>query len=342
MWGKPASAECGGEVLRVRRRAVLAAEDQVVVLVRFSPRQALLDLADTMRLQLLERRRVESNRPAALARLRLAELDAVRSHDERLDDVETGAFEVDCRPGQTENLTPPQARRARQQPRRVEAIVTDMIEKRAELLWGPDLHLGLRDLRDPRRERNVGRNELPPDRVVERSPKARVDVTDRLWWEPATPPPSTGLRQLRVTTLEIVGRELLQQDVTEVRHQVRGDLEAVIVVRARPHGALDGRQPTLEQELAERHLRWFDVDTGAARGRLALVRLDRFLLRPEAGDPALAVPVRDRVARAIRDVGPLAARTLHKRRHDPPSCAESISRFSAGAAMEGVNRTAPP
>src|SRR5680860_1197428 len=174
MWGKPASAECGGEVLRVRRRAVLAAEDQVMVLVRFSPRQALLDLADTMRLQLLERRRVESNRPAALARLRLAELDGVRNHDERLDDVETGTFEIDCRPCQPENLAPPQARCAGQEPCRVEAIVADVFEKRAELLWGPDLHLGLRDLRDPRGERNVGGNELPPDRVVERSPKARV------------------------------------------------------------------------------------------------------------------------------------------------------------------------
>jgi hypothetical protein len=124
--------------------------------------------------------RVESDRAAALCRLRLGNQDLVVDNHARAAGRHASGVQVDVDPTKSGRLSPSHAGGGEQQPGGVQPVGSDMIEEDVELLRAPDMHLRCRAPRKVGHSSNVAGDIPPAHRVPERGMQGAMDVADCL------------------------------------------------------------------------------------------------------------------------------------------------------------------
>ncbi len=200
----------------MHRAAVGTGDDEVLVGVAGTKRDAFLELAAPVLAQRSHGRRVKGHTSPAFRGLRRAPGDAWLalaariSRDQRSDDTKRPRGQLDVRPSKPECLAAAHPRCREQPPCAGQPILGDAREESAELARRPGLHLGSR--RGPRRIGRIGgvaNDRLPADRIAKRPVHDCGDVANR-----------SG----RQRTVRVVAREQRRVEVVEVKrlHLLKG------------------------------------------------------------------------------------------------------------------------
>jgi hypothetical protein len=135
-----------GDPLWVDGSAVRPGEHEAGVLPARPHGQALFGLAGAVLAQGRHRGRIEGQRPAALGRLGLRDVDLVVDHDPGPPRRHAAGLQVDVGPAKPGDLTAPHAGGGEQQPGGVEPVLAGVVEEGTELGRTPDTHLRRRGL----------------------------------------------------------------------------------------------------------------------------------------------------------------------------------------------------
>nr|WP_139263551.1 hypothetical protein [Geodermatophilus africanus] len=169
--------ETAGHVLRSERGAVLAREDQVVVLVGVTPGLSVDVLAETPLQQRLHSALRERHRRLGRAGLRCGELEPAADVNYGLPNPGRAVGQVEVGPAQAEGLTAAQSAGGDDLEQGAESIGLDVPQEYREFCGRPWVDLRPRAVRWRDVAGHVERQATGLDAVAERGPERRVDAS---------------------------------------------------------------------------------------------------------------------------------------------------------------------